>query len=111
QKPYGIERGTWLDIRLNRSVSSGDSGQAEFVLESDVAGSFQTLPSGTLFFANKQINMSTKRMEAFVTLAKLPGGKEIEVNGWIYSVNQTAGLTGVLERDREGENKAAAGNA
>jgi len=110
-KPYGIQRGTWVNIRLNRSVSSGDSGQAEFILENDIAGTYQTLPSGTLFFANKQINMGTKRMEALVNLAKLPDGKEIKVSGWVYSLNQTAGLNGVLERDREGENKAAVGNA
>lgn len=111
EKPYGIQRGTWVDIKLGRSVSSGDSGQAEFFLEDDIAGSYQTLPAGTVFFANKQINMSTKRMEAFATLAKLPNGKEIKVQGWVYSLNQTAGLSGVLERDREGENEAATGNA
>lgn len=110
-KPYGIQRGTWVNVRLDRTVSSSESGQAEFTLEADIAGSYQTLPSGTVFFATKQINMSTKRMEAFVNLAKLPDGKEIKVQGWIYSSNQTAGLTGILERDREGENEVAIGNA
>lgn len=110
-KPYGIQRGKWLNIRLSRSVSSSDSGQTEFYLENEVAGDYQTLPSGTVFFANKSINLGTKRMEAFVTLGKLPNGKEFKVNGWVYSLNETAGLDGVLERDREGENKAAVGNA
>lgn len=111
EKPYGVQRGTWAEVRLTRSVSSSDSGSAEFYLQDNLEGTYQALPAGTVFFANKQINMSTRRMEAFVTLAKLPDGKEVKVSGWIYSVNQTAGLNGVLERDREGENQAAAGNA
>lgn len=111
EKPYGIQRGKWLNIRLSRSVSSSDSGQTEFYLESEVAGDYQTLPSGTVFFANKSINMGTKRMEALVTLGKLPDGREFKVAGWVYSLNETAGLDGVLERDRESENKAAVGNA
>src|SRR5690554_169698 len=111
EKPYGIQRGTWAEVRLTRSVSSSDSGSAEFYLQDSLEGTYQALPAGTVFFANKRINMSTRRMEAFVTLAKLPSGKEVKVSGWIYSLNQTAGLNGVLERDREGENQAAAGNA
>lgn len=111
EKPFGVKRGTWAEVKLTRSVSSSDSGSAEFYLQESLEGDYQALPAGTVFFANKQINTNTRRMEAFASLAMLPSGKEVEVAGWIYSINKTAGLSGVLKRDREGENKAAAGNA
>lgn len=111
ERPYGVQRGVWAEVRLERPVSSADSGSVEYTLDSDLAGRFQTLPAGTVFFGTKQININNRKLESRINLAKLPDGKEIRVTGWIYSLNRTAGLSGRLERDREGENAAAAGNA
>lgn len=111
EKPYGIKRGAWGEVRLDRQISSADSGWVEYTLEEDIVGQWRSLPAGTIFFGSKQINTQNRKLESKINLARLPDGTEIKMAGWIYSLNRTAGLNGRLERDREGENSAAAGNA
>lgn len=111
-KSFGIRIGTWAEVRLLRPVSSADSGKVEFVLQADVRGEYRTLPAGTTLFGSKRVNESNKRLESAIDFAITPDGEEIkEIDAWIYSPNQTAGLPGKLIRDREGESKAAGGNA
>ena len=103
QKKFGISIGTWMTASLTRPVTSADSGQIEFVLNEDVPGRYRDLPAGTIFFANKSLNMGNRKLESMTISALLPSGEEINVQARIYSLDQTAGLSGTLVRDREGE--------
>lgn len=103
QRMFGISMGTWMRGSLTRQVSSAESGQIEFTLEESVLGKYRDLPAGTIFFSNKSFNSANKRLESVSVTALLPDGEEIQVQARIYGLDQTAGLTGVIQRDREGE--------
>lgn len=109
---FGVSIGTWIKGRLPRTVSSSESGMIEFITTEDIEGKYQTLPKGTVLFANKTINTSEKKLESMSVLAKTPDGLEIpNVSVRVYSLDQTAGLSGQIVRDREAEIKGSASNA
>jgi hypothetical protein len=92
-----------MRVSLSRNVSSAESGQIEFALEESVTGRYRELPAGTVFFANKGFNGANKRLESVTVTALLPEGEEIQVQARVYELDQTAGLSGSIERDRESE--------
>lgn len=109
---YGISIGTWAKAKLERTVSSAESGMIEFVLTESIKGRHQTLPQGTILFANKSINERELKMECITLLAKTPSGEEISgVSFRIYSLDKRAGLAGQVVRDREKEVKGSAKKA
>lgn len=103
QKKFGISMGTWMKVSLTRNVSSAESGQIEFTLEETILGRYKDLPAGTVFFANKSFNSANKRLESLVITALLPTGEEYQISAQVYELDQTAGLSGTIERDREAE--------
>lgn len=111
QSNYGISIGTWAKCSLKRSVSSTESGFIEFVLEEDLTGRYKTIPQGSTLFANKRFNAADKRLEANITKALTPEHDEIDVIlASVYSLDKTAGLTGVIERDLGAESEQAGTN-
>lgn len=111
-KKFGINIGTWAKCSLPRSVSSSESGVVEFTLQEPLFGRYKEIPAGTTLFADKRINVATERLEAFIKKALTPDDQEYDsISATIYSLDKTAGLTGELVRDREGEMGSAASNA
>lgn len=109
---YGITIGSWVKVELERPASSAEAGLIEFSLNEAMSGRFKTLPAGTILFAQKNINMANKRMEALIVRALLPSGEELtNIRGRIFSLDKSAGLPGELIRDREGETDATMGKA
>lgn len=107
QPPFGIRRGTWAEVRVERRISSADPGEVELTLLETISGQHRDLPGGTLFFARKAYNGSSQRMDMMVTTALLPDGREIRVNAFAYDRQRNAGLTGSIIRDRDGEVESA----
>jgi len=111
-KPYGIKIGTWAEIELLRNVTNADSDLVEFTMNTALNGKYRSLPAGTILFGRKRFNSQNKRLEVLINLALTPDDIEIDtINAWVYAPDKTAGLHGVIERDREGESEAAASNA
>ncbi len=104
---YGISMGTWMKAELMRAVSSAESGEIELKLTESVKGRTNTLPADTILFAVKQFNAASKRLEGLTTTAILPTGEEFTLQAYIYATDKTAGLTGSIIRDTEGELLAA----
>jgi hypothetical protein len=102
-KLFGISVGTWVEARLIRPVSSAESGLIEFELIEQLSGKYRDLPAQTIFFARKGINEAEEKMEALTVNARLPDGEEVKISATIHSLDQTAGLSGNLVRDRQGE--------
>lgn len=108
---FGILKGTWIKAKIDRPVTNTESGQMEIVLTEGVQGRYKYLPKGTILFANKIFNASNRRLEAMTTMAVTPGGDEIDgINAYVFSLNKTAGLIGIIERNLEGELKASGSN-
>lgn len=109
---FGITIGTWAKCRLERGVSSSESGLIEIKLQEALFGKYKEIPAGTTLFASKRINMATERLEAFVSKALTPDELEYDsISATIFSLDKSAGLNGELVRDREGELGSAASNA
>jgi hypothetical protein len=101
---YGIPRGTWIRAELQRNATSTDSNNIEFVVTESVIGKYKTLDAGTILFASKSFNSSSKRLEALTNVAVTPDGEEVPgVSAYVYASDQTAGLSGTIVRDRQSE--------
>ncbi len=96
---FGVRLGTWMDAALGRNTTSGDSGSVELTLSNDVVGDRHTLPAGTVLFADKTLNSSTKRMEMLVTHGITPSGQEFDMRGMVFDPQKTPGLAGVYILD------------
>ncbi len=108
---YGIVKGTWAKGKIERQVTNTESGDMEIILTEGIVGRYQTLPAGTILFASKGFNASNRRLEAVTNSAVTPNGGEIDgINAHVYSLNKTAGLSGTIVRNIDGELKAAGSN-
>lgn len=108
---YGIVVGTWIEAELTRTATSAETGQIEITLLENVRGKFQSLPAGTVLFADKYFNVANRRLEARTAHGITPEGNEIpSIEAYVYSLDQTAGLSGSIVRDREGEVLSAGTN-
>ena len=111
-KPYGIKIGEWAEVELLRHVTSVDSDLVEFTMNTSLEGKYKSLPVGTVLFGSKRFNSQNKRLEVFIKKALTPNDNEIDsINAWVYAPDKTAGLHGVIVRDREAESDAAASKA
>ena len=110
-KTFGIRLGSWLSAELQRNTTSADSGTVEMKLSSSYAGDRRTLPEGTVVFAEKTLNATTKRMEMVVTHGITPTGLEFEMRGLVFDPQKTPGLAGifVLDKKQIASNSAAKG--
>jgi hypothetical protein len=108
---FGIRLGSWLNAELQRNTTSADSGTVELKLSSSYAGDRRTLPEGTVVFAEKTLNATTKRMEMVVTHGITPTGLEFEMRGLVFDPQKTPGLAGifVLDKKQVAANSAAKG--
>ncbi len=108
---FGIPVGTWIEAELSRTATSAETGQIEITLLENVNGRFQLLPAGTMLFAEKYFNVANRRLEAKTVHGVTPEGFEItNIEAFVYSLDQTAGLSGTIVRDREGEVLSAGTN-
>ncbi len=96
QQTYGIRMGAWLPARLERNATSADPGRVEIVLIKTVQGDHQTLPAGTLLFAEKAYNQGTQKLDMQVVKAITPQGDEITLKGLVYDAGRAAGLQGIV---------------
>lgn len=96
---FGIRLGTWMPAKLNRDTSSAEPGSVELTISEDVIGDKRTLPAGTVLFANKTLNGSTKRMEMIVTNGITPSGQEFKLRGIIFDPLKVSGLSGIYAVD------------
>ena len=108
---FGIPFGQWIQARLERVVTSADNGEIEFIINEDVQGRSMVLSRETIVFADKGYNPLTKRMDLLVTRAISPEDNKIVFRAVIYDAKKVSGLAGILERDRQGEAKAAVGKS
>ena len=98
---FGIRLGSWLNASLDRNTTSGESGSVELTLTGDAIGDRRTLPAGTVLFADKTLNNTTKRMEMVVTHGITPAGLEFEMHGLVFDPQKTPGLAGVYVFDKK----------
>src|SRR5690606_42078850 len=49
------------------------------------------------------VKSADKRLESRAITALLPTGEEYQISAQVYELDQTAGLSGTIERDRESE--------
>ena len=98
---FGIRLGSWLNASLDRNTTSGESGSVELTLTGDAIGDRRTLPAGTVLFADKNLNNTTKRMEMVVTHGITPAGQEFEMHGLVFDPQKTPGLAGVYVLDKK----------
>lgn len=98
---FGIRLGSWLNASLDRNTTSGESGSVELTLTGDAIGDRRTLPAGTVLFADKNLNNTTKRMEMVVTHGITPTGLEFEMHGLVFDPQKTPGLAGVYVLDKK----------
>jgi hypothetical protein len=108
---FGIRLGSWLSAELQRNTTSAESGSVELKVTSSYAGDRNTLPVGTVVFAEKNLNATTKRMEMVVTHGITPSGLEFEMRGLVFDPQRTPGLSGifVLDKKQVAANGAAKG--
>jgi hypothetical protein len=92
---FGIRLGTWMTAKLNRDTSTAEPGTVELTISEDVIGDQRTLAAGTLVFANKTLNNTTKRMEMVVTHGITPEGREFKLNGRVFDPIKVSGLSGI----------------
>lgn len=98
---FGIRLGSWLNASLDRNTTSGESGSVELTLTGDAIGDRRTLPAGTVLFADKNLNNTTKRMEMVVTHGITPTGLEFEMHGLVFDPQKTPGLAGIYVLDKK----------
>jgi len=109
---FGVAMGTWVKAELQRPVSSAESGLIEFTLTEDLVGKYRTMPAGTVIFSEKAINEAEKRLESLSQIASLPDGTEVKnISMRAFSLDKTAGISGTLVRDRDGEFSAIGADA
>lgn len=104
---YGIPFGKWAKVRLEREVTNADNGEIELILDEPLSGKKKDVDAGTILFASKTFNSSTKRMDLTILRAIMPDDKRVTIKAVVYDQNKLSGLPGTLERDRSGEVKAA----
>ncbi|MCP5005401.1 MAG: conjugative transposon protein TraM, partial [Planctomycetes bacterium] len=102
QRRFGIPLGTWVSAKLNRQTTNSDPGLIELITTQDIVGQHKTLPIGTYLFSQKQFNSGTKRLDLHIVLARLPDGKEIEINCLVYDSQKVAGLQGIIVENNSG---------
>ncbi|MHB1951405.1 MAG: hypothetical protein ACYCQK_08020 [Acidiferrobacteraceae bacterium] len=96
---FGIAAGSWIPARLIHGVSDADPGWAELRSTRSISGSKRSLPSGTLFFAEKRYNPQAGRMEFTLVEVVLRSGRTLPVQGLVFDRNRRPGLPAlVLER-------------
>lgn len=100
-RPYGIRIGTWMQGTISRNISSAEPGRVEIRLTSDVVGDKHTLHAGAQFFAQKQVNAATKRLEIAIQNGIAPDGHEFKMTGLIYDLQKVSGLTGIINIDND----------
>lgn len=105
---FGVRLGTWMEARINRDTTSAEPGLVELTVTSDVVGDKKTLPSGTVLFAQKQLNSATKRMELHVQKGITPKGVEFKMNGQIFDMQRVSGLLGIISGDTDASIKRGA---
>lgn len=98
---FGIRLGSWLNASLDRNTTSGEAGSVELTLTGDAIGDRRTLPAGTLLFADKSLNNTTKRMEMVVTHGITPTGLEFVMHGLVFDPQKTPGLAGIYVLDKK----------
>lgn len=104
---YGVPFGKWAKVRLEREVTNADNGEIELILDEPLSGKKKDVDAGTILFANKSFNPSTKRMDLTISRAIMPNDKKVTIKAIVYDQNKLSGLPGTLERDRAGEVKTA----
>jgi len=109
QKRYGIKRNTWLEVKLDRTVSSADTGTVELILLSPFTGGIDVLPAQTVFEAEARFNDGNKRLDLTIKKCLLPDGKELDCSGTAYDLSGRNGLPGTLVRNKNSEIKDAVG--
>lgn len=98
---FGIRIGTWIQGELRRPASSSEPGLIEIYTTETIRGDKKVLPSGTILFAQKTYNAGTKKQDFLVEKGITPQGKEFEIQGLVFDLNQTAGLDGKVSVDSE----------
>jgi hypothetical protein len=98
---FGIRLGTWMPANLSRDTSSAEPGTVELTIAEDIIGDRRTLPIGSVVFANKTLNNSTKRMEMTVTHGITPAGHEFKLRGIVFDPLKVSGLTGIYTVDEK----------
>jgi hypothetical protein len=98
---FGIRLGTWMPATLSRDTSSAEPGTVELTIAEDIIGDRRTLPVGSVVFAIKTLNSSTKRMEMSVTHGITPAGHEFKLRGIIFDPLKVSGLTGIYTVDEK----------
>jgi hypothetical protein len=108
---FGIRLGTWFEATLDRNTSSAEPGQVELHVTQDVIGDKRTLKAGSLLYASKGLNGSTKRLELRCEHGITPDGHEFSMRGLVFDPQKVSGLNGIMQVDGAQIAKHSATNA
>ena len=101
KRRFGISIGTWFKARLGRNVSNSESGLVELTVEEDVAGMQRVLSGGTILFAEKTLNESTRRLELRVVKGITPNRMEFELSARAFDLQRVGGVNAIITGDNQ----------
>lgn len=96
---FGITIGTRIYGELRRPVSNAERNMCEIYLKRDAIGEYGTLKRGTIIFAKKQFNESTKLLEMRAVRGITPDKIEFRIDAYAMDMNEVAGLSGTITSD------------
>lgn len=96
---FGVRIGTRMRGEIRRPVTNAERNMCEIYLTEDVIGDHETLERGSIIFATKQFNKSTKLLEMRATNGITKDGREFRLSAYAMDVNEVAGLSGTITTD------------
>lgn len=96
---FGIRLGTRVYGEIRRSVTNAERNLCEIHLTKDIVGDIETMGRGTIIFAAKEFNNSTKLLELRTVKGITPDGVEFRINAYGMDINEVAGLSGTITTD------------
>ncbi|WP_181919604.1 hypothetical protein [Alkalilimnicola ehrlichii] len=66
------------------------------MLEEDLTGRHATLAAGTILFAEKRFNSSTRRLDLYVVHARTPDDAELSLSALVFDTQKSGGLAGII---------------
>ena len=94
---YGVVRGTWLNAKLSRQVTSGETQAVELILEQDLIGKYLTVKAGAKIFCKNKLALSREVLDLNCNLLLTTDDKEVTIDASVYQLNKVAGLSGKLD--------------
>lgn len=96
---FGIHLGTRINGEIRRVVTNVERNLCEIYVTQDVVGDRRNIPKGSVLFADKSLNMGTKRLEFATVKGITPDKTEFVIKAYVMDVGEMAGLSGAISTD------------